>query len=132
MEYPANAETWSERTLTEHKEIEPLEGEVCPQFIRCGKPGCRCQYDKPHGPYHYRIWREGTRVRKVYVKATEVEAVRAACVLGFLLHLACFDNLDVAAGNSHDRAVRKLCFQHPHRRPGADHGELRRQAEYGC
>ena len=61
--------------------MEPLEGEVCPQFIRCGKPGCRCGYDKPHGPYYYRIWREGTRVRKVYVKATEVEAVRAACVL---------------------------------------------------
>ena len=63
------------------KEIEPLEGEVCPQLIRCGKPGCRCQSGQLHGPYHYRIWREGSRVRKVYVKATEVEAVRAACNL---------------------------------------------------
>ena len=65
----------------EPKEIEPLAGEVCPQLIRCGKPGCRCQNGQPHGPYHYRIWREGTRVRKVYVKATEVEEVKAACVL---------------------------------------------------
>ena len=65
----------------EPTEMEPLEGEVCPQFIRCGKPGCRCQYDRPHGPYHYRIWREGTRVRKVYVKAVDLEAVRAACTL---------------------------------------------------
>ena len=66
---------------TAYIELQPLEGEVCPQFIRCGKPGCRCQYGQPHGPYHYRIWREGTRVRKVYVKATELEAVKAACAL---------------------------------------------------
>jgi len=63
------------------KEIEPLAGEVCPQFIRCGKDGCRCQHGQPHGPYHYRIWREGARVRKVYVKATELEEVKAACLL---------------------------------------------------
>lgn len=69
------------KDLKEIKEIEPLAGEVCPQFIRCGKPGCRCQNGQPHGPYHYRIWREGARVRKVYVKATEVEEVKAACVL---------------------------------------------------
>ncbi len=77
MEFYANAE----QEFNQPKELEPLEGEICPQFIRCGKPGCRCQHDRPHGPYHYRIWREGPRVRKVYVKATEVEAVRAACVL---------------------------------------------------
>ncbi len=83
MQLPTSAElTPTEHNLAnEHKELEPLEGEVCPQFIRCGKPGCRCQYDQPHGPYHYRIWREGTRVRKVYVKAAELEAVRVACVL---------------------------------------------------
>lgn len=67
--------------LNQTKELEPLEGEVCPQFIRCGKQGCRCQYDRPHGPYHYRIWREGAKVRKVYVKATDVDDVRAACTL---------------------------------------------------
>lgn len=69
------------KDLKEAKEIEPLVGEVCPQFIRCGKPGCRCQNGHPHGPYHYRIWREGTRVRKVYVKAADVEEVKAACLL---------------------------------------------------
>ena len=57
----------------------PLEGEVCVQYIRCGKNGCRCQAGHLHGPYHYRIWREGTRVRKVYVKSAEVETVRAGC-----------------------------------------------------
>ena len=62
-------------------ELEPLAGEVCPQFIRCGKAGCRCQHGQPHGPYHYRVWREGSTVRKVYVKATELEQVKAACLL---------------------------------------------------
>ena len=57
----------------------PLEGEICAQYIRCGKQGCRCQTGQLHGPYHYRIWREGTQVRKVYVKASEVEGVRSAC-----------------------------------------------------
>lgn len=52
---------------------------MCVQYIRCGKTGCRCQVGHLHGPYHYRIWREGTRVRKVYVKSAEVEAVRAGC-----------------------------------------------------
>ena len=57
----------------------PLKGEVCTQFIRCNKPGCRCQTGAPHGPYFYRVWREGGRVHKVYVKSAEVSAVRAAC-----------------------------------------------------
>ena len=77
---------FEERTMVlensvETTQIEPLAGEVCPQLIRCGKAGCRCQYGRPHGPYHYRIWREGPRVRKVYVKATELEGVRASCAL---------------------------------------------------
>ncbi len=58
---------------------EPLEGEICTQFIRCGKSGCRCQSGHLHGPYYYRIWREGMHVNKMYVKSAEVEAVKAGC-----------------------------------------------------
>ena len=58
---------------------EPLEGEVCMQYIRCGKSGCRCQSGQLHGPYYYRVWREGTQVRKVYVRSSEVEAIKTAC-----------------------------------------------------
>ena len=58
---------------------EILKGQVCVQYIRCGKPGCRCVDGKLHGPYHYRIWREGDKVHKVYVRQSEVEAVQAAC-----------------------------------------------------
>ena len=57
----------------------PLKGEVCTQYIRCNKAGCRCQTGSPHGPYYYRVWREGGHVRKVYVKSEDLAAVRAAC-----------------------------------------------------
>lgn len=56
-----------------------LKGEVCAQYIRCGKSNCRCQQGHPHGPYYYRIWREGSQVKKVYVKQAELESVRQAC-----------------------------------------------------
>ena len=51
-------------TVTSAVPSHPLEGEVCVQFIRCGKSGCRCQAGHLHGPYHYRVWREGAQVRK--------------------------------------------------------------------
>lgn len=60
---------------------EPLPGTVVPQFIRCGKPGCRCQTGERHGPYYYRVWREGNRVRKVYVPLTQMEKVVLQCNL---------------------------------------------------
>ncbi len=56
-----------------------LKGEVCGQFIRCNKPGCRCRIGQPHGPYFYRVWREGARVRKIYIRPEELADVRAAC-----------------------------------------------------
>ena len=55
---------------------EPLPGAIVPQFIRCGKPTCRCSYGHRHGPYFYRVWREGPKVCKEYVKATKVEVMR--------------------------------------------------------
>ena len=55
---------------------EPLPGAIVPQFIRCGKPSCRCSAGEGHGPYYYRVWREGPKVCKEYVKATQVESVR--------------------------------------------------------
>ena len=56
-----------------------LKGEVCTQFIRCNKPGCRCRGGQTHGPYYYRVWREAGRVHKEYVKAENLAATRAAC-----------------------------------------------------
>jgi hypothetical protein len=58
-----------------------LDGAVCAQYKRCGKPNCRCARGQPHGPYFYRFRWRGGRVTKVYVPLAEVEAVRAACAL---------------------------------------------------
>ncbi len=66
---------------TEPAETLPkmLPGAVCAQWKRCGKPGCRCARGALHGPYFYRFWREDGRLRKVYVRPTDVEEVMAAC-----------------------------------------------------
>jgi len=34
-----------------------------------------------HGPYLYRMWREGGRLRKQYVKPAQADQVRQACAL---------------------------------------------------
>jgi hypothetical protein len=56
-----------------------LPGVVRPQWVRCGRPGCRCARGQPHGPYFYRLWREGGRLRKAYVRPADLAAVRAGC-----------------------------------------------------
>jgi hypothetical protein len=57
----------------------PLPGVVRPQRTRCGSRGCRCARGELHGPYYYRFWREGSRLRKAYVRPEHLEEVRARC-----------------------------------------------------
>jgi hypothetical protein len=64
---------------TSPTDLGSLPGEVCSQYIRCGKPGCRCEMGQRHGPYYYRIWRDGDRVHKAYVKRSELKSVQQAC-----------------------------------------------------
>lgn len=48
------------------------EGAICAQFVRCGKPGCKCARGELHGPYYYRFTRdESGRLRKSYVRKAE-------------------------------------------------------------
>jgi hypothetical protein len=56
-----------------------LDGAVCRQWVRCGRPNCRCARGQLHGPYSYHFARENGRLRKRYVRQAEVEGVRAAC-----------------------------------------------------
>ncbi len=51
---------------------------VCPQWVRCGKPGCRCARGELHGPYHYLFWREAGRLRRRYVRAADVVSLTLA------------------------------------------------------
>ncbi len=62
------------------KTVARQPGTVLPQYIRCGKPACRCATGELHGPYFYRFWRdEDGRLRKVYVRRADLDEVRAAC-----------------------------------------------------
>ncbi len=56
-----------------------LDGAVCAQYKRCGKPNCRCARGELHGPHFYRFRWQGGRVIKEYVPLSRVEEVRAAC-----------------------------------------------------
>ena len=54
-------------------------GSIHAQFVRCGRPGCRCAAGRLHGPYFYRFWREAGRLRKAYVLRSQLDDVRTAC-----------------------------------------------------
>ncbi len=47
--------------------------------MRCGKSNCRCRTGELHGPYYYRFWRDGDRLRKEYVPRSRVGEVRERC-----------------------------------------------------
>lgn len=63
----------SEVTLTMHQNPLPnmLPGWVCKQYVRRGSKLC--------GPYWYRLYREQGRLRKTYVRSSELEDTMAAC-----------------------------------------------------
>ena len=56
-----------------------LPGTVQPQYIRCGTKGCRCARGDLHGPYYYRFFWAGGKLKKRYVRLGDVETETAAC-----------------------------------------------------
>jgi hypothetical protein len=53
-----------------------LAGSLVTQTRRCGKPGCRCAEDEPHGPYVYFSPRAQAGGRLRYVPAGLSQAVQ--------------------------------------------------------
>ena len=49
----------------------PHGGALLEQYVRCGKPNCRCREGRLHGPYYYRFFRRGGRLRKRYVRGAD-------------------------------------------------------------
>jgi hypothetical protein len=39
--------------------------------VKCGKDGCHCADGEGHGPYHYRLRRDGDELEWEYVKKSE-------------------------------------------------------------
>jgi len=64
---------------TEKALPKTLPGAVCWQWVRCGKPGCKCERGELHGPYAYRFERVNGRLRKHYIPKADVAAFITAC-----------------------------------------------------
>ncbi len=58
-----------------------IRGSVHAQYVRCGKATCKCSRGELHGAYYYYFVRVGGRLKKRYLKASEVEGIKAACIL---------------------------------------------------
>jgi hypothetical protein len=56
-----------------------LPAALCTQYVRCGKPACRCARGQLHGPYFYCFWREEGKLKKAYVRIADVDRVREVC-----------------------------------------------------
>lgn len=56
-----------------------LNGTVHRQFVKCGKDNCRCAVGELHGAYFYHFERIEGKLRKRYLKTSEVEAFKTAC-----------------------------------------------------
>lgn len=69
------------QTKTENPlpKIQPLPGAVCVQWRRCGKGNCRCRHGSQHGPYYFLFWREGSTLRKRYIRRGDAERMQEAC-----------------------------------------------------
>ena len=67
------------KTKNSEKLPKKLPSAVCAQYVRCGKSGCKCASGLLHGPYFYCFWREDGKLKKAYVRKTDVESVREIC-----------------------------------------------------
>src|SRR5262249_1858729 len=56
-----------------------LSGAVCAQMVRCGKPNCKCERGRLHGPFHYQFFWQNNKQRKVYIRQADVQQIREAC-----------------------------------------------------
>ncbi|MDQ3132856.1 MAG: hypothetical protein M3Q99_19065 [Acidobacteriota bacterium] len=68
------------KTKTEKTLPKILRGSVHQQFKKCGKMNCRCAVGKLHGAYYYHFVRVGGKLKKRYLKPTEVEPTLLACL----------------------------------------------------
>jgi hypothetical protein len=79
--------TRTETRRSLHK-IRPLPGGLYAELRRCSRSNCRCVVggDARHGPYLYRRWVEDGRRRSQYVRAADVDRVRAGLAAWRRLH----------------------------------------------
>lgn len=66
---------------TQLNELLPktMTGTVHAQYVRCGKSNCKCAKGDLHGAYFYHFVRVGGKLKKRYLKLSEVETIQKAC-----------------------------------------------------
>ncbi len=57
-----------------------LCGSVHREFKKCGKSNCKCAKGQLHGTYYYHFVRVDGKLKKRYLKASEVEQIQIACL----------------------------------------------------
>ncbi len=67
------------KTKTQKVLPKTMPGTVHVQYVRCGKSNCKCAGGELHGAYYYHFVRVGGRLRKRYLKASEIDETRKAC-----------------------------------------------------
>lgn len=67
------------KTETQKALPKKLPGSVQKQFVKCGKPTCRCSRGQLHGAYYYHFVLVNGRLRKRYLKPSEVKDTQTAC-----------------------------------------------------
>jgi hypothetical protein len=67
------------KTKTQNLLPKMMPGTVHIQFVRCGKQNCKCAGGELHGAYYYHFIRVNGKLRKRYLKASEVEEIQRAC-----------------------------------------------------
>jgi hypothetical protein len=75
MNAPRTTRNKSARALPQ---VTATRGTVHVQYRACGSRSCRCVDGERHAAY-FLFWRDGGRLRKRYLRAAEVDGVRAAC-----------------------------------------------------
>ncbi len=68
------------KNKTENPLPKMMPGSVHAQYVRCGKPSCKCARGELHGAYYYHFLRVDGKRTKRYLKAHEVTLMRAACL----------------------------------------------------
>jgi hypothetical protein len=61
------------------KLLAHANGSVHEQWVRCGRPSCRCANGARHGPYHYVFFRTNGQLKKHYLPPQYVALARALC-----------------------------------------------------
>lgn len=68
------------QTKTQKLLPKMLPGTVHAQYVRCGKTNCKCSRGELHGAYYYHFVRVGGKLKKRYLKTSEIELIQNACL----------------------------------------------------